>query len=83
MRRPVMGRGTHEETPDDLRPGRPSRFMAHFSTLIEGAVPLVLFFSGGGWPTYIAAFVMLCFHFGIFYFFKQQFGRTEFIACFQ
>jgi len=28
-------------------------------------VPLVLFFSHGGWPTAIAAFVMLCFHFGI------------------
>ena len=28
-------------------------------------VPLVLFFSHGGWPTAIAAFVMVCFHFGI------------------
>ncbi len=28
-------------------------------------VPLVLLFSHGGWPTAIAAFVMLCFHFGI------------------
>ena len=28
-------------------------------------MPLVLFFSHGGWPTAIAAFVMLCFHFGI------------------
>ncbi len=54
-----------ERFPDDLRPGRPSRFLAHFSTAIEGLVPLVLFFSHGGWPTYIAAFVMLCFHFGI------------------
>ena len=54
-----------EHFPDDLRPGRPSRFLAHFSTAIEGLVPLVLFFSGGGWPTYLAAFVMLVFHFGI------------------
>ncbi|MEB3031472.1 DUF3556 domain-containing protein [[Mycobacterium] nativiensis] len=54
-----------EHFPDDLRPGWPSRWLAHFSTLIEGAVPLVLFFSHGGWPTAIAAFVMLCFHFGI------------------
>lgn len=54
-----------ERFPDDLRPGRPSRFLAHFSTAIEGLVPLVLFFSHGGWPTAIAAFVMLCFHFGI------------------
>jgi hypothetical protein len=54
-----------EHFPDDLRPGRASRWLAHFSTAIEGLVPLVLFFSPGGWPTYIAAFVMLCFHFGI------------------
>ncbi|QRY45596.1 DUF3556 domain-containing protein [Mycolicibacterium boenickei] len=54
-----------EHFPDDLRPGRPSRFVAHFSTAIEGLVPLVLFFSHGGWPTAIAAFVMLVFHFGI------------------
>jgi hypothetical protein len=54
-----------EHFPDDLRPGRVSRWLAHFSTAIEGLVPLVLFFSHGGWPTAIAAFVMLCFHFGI------------------
>ena len=54
-----------EHFPDDLRPGRMSRWLAHFSTAIEGLVPLVLFFSHGGWPTAIAAFVMLCFHFGI------------------
>jgi Transmembrane protein of unknown function (DUF3556) len=54
-----------EHFPDDLRPGRLSRWLAHFSTAIEGLVPLVLFFSHGGWPTAIAAFIMLCFHFGI------------------
>jgi Transmembrane protein of unknown function (DUF3556) len=58
-------RSFFEHFPDDLRPGRPSRWLAHVSTAIEGLVPLVLFFSPGGWPTYIAAFVMLCFHFGI------------------
>jgi len=51
--------------PDDLRPGRASRWLAHVSTAIEMLVPLVLFFSRGGWPTAIAAIVMLCFHFGI------------------
>lgn len=65
LRPKFIKRAFFEHYPDDLRPGRPSRFMAHFSTLIEGGVPLVLFFSGGGWPTYVAAFVMLCFHFGI------------------
>jgi hypothetical protein len=54
-----------EKFPDDLRPGWVSRLVAHFSTAVEGLVPLVLFFSHGGWPTAIAAFVMLCFHFGI------------------
>jgi hypothetical protein len=54
-----------EHFPDDLRPGRLSRMLGHFSTAVEGLVPLVLFFSHGGWPTAIAAFVMLCFHFGI------------------
>jgi hypothetical protein len=54
-----------EHFPDDLRPGWRSRWLAHFSTAIEGLVPLVLFFSHGGWPTAVAAFVMLCFHFGI------------------
>jgi len=54
-----------EHFPDDLRPGWRSRWLAHFSTVIEGLVPLVLFFSHGGWPTALAAFVMLCFHFGI------------------
>jgi hypothetical protein len=54
-----------EHFPDDLRPGLLSRWLAHFSTAIEGLVPLVLFFSHGGWVTAIAAFVMVCFHCGI------------------
>ena len=40
-------------------------FIAHFSTAVEGLVPLVLFFSRGGWPTAIAAFVMIVFHLNI------------------
>jgi hypothetical protein len=51
--------------PDDLRPGPLSRVLAHVSTAIEMLVPLVLLFSHGGWPTAIAAFVMVCFHLGI------------------
>ena len=54
-----------ERFPDDLRPGRLARFVAHISTAIEMLVPLALFFSHGGWPTAIAAFVMVCFHLGI------------------
>jgi hypothetical protein len=51
--------------PDDLRPGWPSRLVAHISTAIEMGVSLVLFFSHGGWVTAVAAVVMVCFHFGI------------------
>lgn len=65
MRPKWIKRRFFEHFPDDLRPGRASRVLAHFSTAIEMLVPLVLFFSHGGWATAIAAFVMLVFHFGI------------------
>ncbi|GBE64428.1 hypothetical protein MFM001_08900 [Mycobacterium sp. MFM001] len=61
----ALKRHFFEHFPDDLRPGRPSRMLAHFSTAIEMLVPLVLFFCHGGWPTAIAAAVMVCFHLGI------------------
>jgi hypothetical protein len=51
--------------PDDLRPGWPSRLLAHGSTAVEGLVPLVMFFGHGTTAGVIAAIVMLCFHFGI------------------
>ncbi|MBO0879227.1 MAG: DUF3556 domain-containing protein [Mycobacterium sp.] len=54
-----------ERFPHDLRPGWPSRILAYLSTAIEMCVPLVLFFCHGGWPTAIAAAVMVCFHLGI------------------
>jgi transmembrane protein DUF3556 len=54
-----------EHFPDDLRPGRLSRIFAHGGTVVEMCVPLVLFFSHGGWPTAVAAFVMVCFHLAI------------------
>ena len=51
--------------PDDLRPGRPSKLLAHTSTAVEGLVPLVMFFAHGTTAATIAAIVMLIFHFGI------------------
>ncbi len=60
-----LKRAFFEHFPDDLRPGPLSRGVAHVSTAIEGLVPLVLLFSHGGWPTAIAAFVMITFHLGI------------------
>lgn len=51
--------------PDDLRPGHLANVIAHFSTAIEMLVPLVLLFSHGGWPTAVAAFIMVVFHLNI------------------
>ncbi|GED96888.1 DUF3556 domain-containing protein [Gordonia crocea] len=51
--------------PDDLRPSRMSRLVAHVATAIELCVPIVLFVSGGGWPTAVAATIMVAFHLGI------------------
>ncbi|OQS14260.1 hypothetical protein B0T36_14685 [Nocardia donostiensis] len=51
-----------ERFPDDLRPGRLSRLFAHGGTAVEMVAPLVLFFSGGGWPTTVAAVMLICFH---------------------
>ncbi|WP_280410969.1 DUF3556 domain-containing protein [Nocardia asiatica] len=60
-----LKRAFFERFPDDLRPGRLSRVFAHGGTVIEMCVPLVLFFTHGGWPTAIAATVMVCFHLAI------------------
>ncbi|MFV8048739.1 DUF3556 domain-containing protein [Mycobacterium sp. 48b] len=57
-----MKRKFFRRFPDDLRPGFIARFLAHFGTVIEMGVPLVLFFSDGGTLTYLAAFVMIVFH---------------------
>ena len=65
MRPKWLKRRFFEKFPDDLRPGWPSRWLAHVSTAIEMGVPLVLFFSHGGWPTTVAAAAMVCFHLGI------------------
>jgi len=65
IRTKALKRAFFQHFPDDLRPGPLSRGLAHVSTAIEGLVPLVLLFSHGGWPTAIAAFVMIVFHFGI------------------
>ena len=51
--------------PDDLRPGPLSRLVAHSATAVELCIPVVLFFSRGGWPTVVAAVLMLCLHLAI------------------
>jgi hypothetical protein len=60
-----LKRSMFKHYPDDLRPSALAGFIAHFSTAVEGLVPLVLLFSHGGWPTAIAAFVMIVFHLNI------------------
>jgi hypothetical protein len=62
MRPRFLKRMFFEKFPDDLRPGRLARIAAHGGTAVEMLVPLALFFCHGGWPTAIAAFVMICFH---------------------
>jgi hypothetical protein len=65
FRRKSLKRMFFESFPDDLRPGRLSRIFAHGGTAVEMCVPVVLFFSHGGWLTAVAAFVMVCFHLAI------------------
>ncbi|MEV2221085.1 DUF3556 domain-containing protein [Nocardia vinacea] len=65
FRRKSLKRKFFENFPDDLRPGRLSRLFAHGGTAVEMCMPLVLFFSHGGWLTAVAAFVMVCFHLAI------------------
>ncbi|MBB4854215.1 hypothetical protein HNP40_001595 [Mycobacteroides chelonae] len=60
-----LKRAFFENFPDDLRPGRLSRLVAHVSTAVEMLVPIALFFSHGGWVTTVATTVMVCFHLGI------------------
>jgi hypothetical protein len=65
IRAKSMKRAFFERFPHDLRPGRLSRIVAHGGTTVEMCVPVVLFFSHGGWLTAIAAAVMVCFHLAI------------------
>lgn len=48
--------------PDDLLPGPIAQFLAHFGTVIEMGVPIVLFVSDSGPVTCVAASIMAIFH---------------------
>lgn len=66
MLRPrIVKRRFFAHFPDDLRPGRLSWILAHVGTAAEIAVPLMLFFSHGGWVSTAAAIVMIGFHVSI------------------
>ena len=62
LRAKALKRMFFRSYPDDIRPSALSRTLAHVGTVIEFTVPLLLFLSHGGWPTAIAAFVMVAFH---------------------
>jgi hypothetical protein len=56
--------------PDDLRPGRRFRVLAHAATFVECVAPLVLLFSPGVIPSFVvlpivAAAVLVLFHLGV------------------
>lgn len=60
-----MRRAFHRDFPNDLRPSRLSGVIAHSATVVEFAVPTILFFSGGGWLTLVCGLIMIVFHLGI------------------
>lgn len=59
---PFVRRAMFRDYPNDLHPSRLATYMAHFGTIVELTVPVVLIFSDGGVPTTIALGVMLAFH---------------------
>ncbi|MQY28743.1 DUF3556 domain-containing protein [Nocardia aurantia] len=65
MRTRALKRRFFERFPDDLRPGRWSRVVAHVSTAVEMTGGVVLICSGGGPVTTVAATVLVCFHLAI------------------
>jgi hypothetical protein len=52
----------YRDYPDDLRPSRLTRLMAHAGTVVEYAFPIVLVLSDGGTTTAVTLAVMLLFH---------------------
>ncbi|KHO22081.1 DUF3556 domain-containing protein [Mycolicibacterium setense] len=57
-----LKRKLFRDYPDDLRPSWIAALLAHVGTVIELCVPLVLFFSGGGIITQIAALLLVALH---------------------
>ncbi|WP_225731435.1 MULTISPECIES: DUF3556 domain-containing protein [unclassified Nocardia] len=65
IRQKSLKRKFFERFPDDLRPGAPSRIIAHTATAIELLVPIALFCTYGGVPTAVAAALLIGFHLAI------------------
>ncbi|HVB45879.1 MAG TPA: DUF3556 domain-containing protein [Streptosporangiaceae bacterium] len=62
LRAKALKRVFFRSYPDDIRPSALSRALAHGGTVIEYAVPLLLFASRGGTLTIVAATIMVAFH---------------------
>ena len=62
VRSKTLKRKLYTDFPDDMRPSRLARAMAHGGTVVEFTIPAVLVLSGGGWVTAVAVVVMVLFH---------------------
>jgi hypothetical protein len=58
----AMKRRLYRRHPEDLLPSRLGAAIAHFGTVMEFTLPLVLILSGGGWLTTLAVAGMVIFH---------------------
>lgn len=65
LRSKWLKRKFYRNYPNDMAPSALATFVAHFSTAVELAVPVLLFCSGGGMVTTVAAIVMVIFHLNI------------------
>lgn len=52
----------YKNYPEDLRPGKLAKFLAHSGTVIEYTFPMLLLFGDGGTITLIALVIMFVFH---------------------
>lgn len=52
----------YRDHPDDLRPSRLARWLAHGGTAVEYGFPVLLVLGSGGWLTTVGLAVMLAFH---------------------
>ena len=62
---PSIRKAMFANYPDDLHPSMLATALAHFGTVVELSIPIVLLLSDGGTVTWVALGVMFAFHFFI------------------
>jgi hypothetical protein len=62
LRSEALRKRMYRSCPDDLRPSRLARVMAHLGTATEYSFPILLALSPGGWTTALGLVIMLGFH---------------------